>query len=384
MTDPIRICFIIDSLSLGGTESQLLMLLRHLDRMKVEPFLVLLDGSDEESIAMKPDNCLVRQLGIKKIRSISALQKARDFRFFLKKKRIDIIQAYFPASTFFAALNGKICRVPLFFGARRNIGHWMNGFDELCANFLNRFFVDKIIANAEACKQSCIKQENVKSENVVVIPNGIETGKFSAVKPWRPNETKRSCRVGAVSNLKPVKGTDVFIEAAKMIVSKCPDFYFEIAGKGDFDYYRGLIERNGLTDRFVLPGSIGDIPSFLAELDIAVLPSRAEGLSNSLLEYMAAGRPCIATNVGGNGELIQNDRNGILVPPEDPQALADAILSLWSHPQKAASLAEAAQEDIRSKFDAQLIAQRYTEFCTTELNKKRDNQHGNHDSEYAR
>ena len=106
---------------------------------------------------------------------------------------------------------------------------------------------------------------------------------------------------------------------------------------------RRLMCECGIEDHCTLQGSVSDIPALLAELDVAVLLSRSEGSSNALLEYMAAGRPIVATAVGGNVELIEHGVHGLLVPPEDPRSAADAVCRLLADRRLAADLAAAAR-----------------------------------------
>ncbi len=363
MSRPLRVCFMIDALSArAGTECQLLLLLKHLDRERIAPYLVLTKETETSAGSLVPEHCPVLFLGLKKLCSFDACRKALQFRRFLKRERIDLIQTYFPDSTFFGAVVGKLSGVPTVFGSRRNIGHWMRPRDARVAKFLNRFLIDKILANAEACRRAVIEQENAKPENVVVIPNGIETERFQNVSTWSPERANSPRRIGAVGNLKPVKGTDVLIDAAKIVLEMHPETRFEIAGTGDFEAYNQQIADRGIADRFQLLGPLEAIPEFLASLDVAVLPSRAEGLSNGLLEYMAAGRPCVATEVGGNGELIRHEQNGLLVPPENPAALAAAIRELLDDPEKAGRLAATARADVQEKYDADRIAERFSSF----------------------
>src|SRR5207244_3660743 len=111
-------------------------------------------------------------------------------------------------------------------------------------------------------------------------------------------------RVGMVANLRSVKNPELFVRAAADVSRAHPEATFRIAGEGELrPRLEGLIKELGLEDRFALPGSVADVPAFLAHLDVAVLCSRSEGMSNALLEYMAAGRAIVATAVGGNAEL---------------------------------------------------------------------------------
>jgi len=375
MGRPIRICFVIDYIwGRGGSENQLVMLINHLDRNRFEPFLVLTKSTQEMSGEFVPQSCPVYYYTLKQIYSLAGLKKALEFRRFLKENKIDLIQAYFPDSTFFASIVGKLSGVPVVFGARRNIGHWMRPWDRRKAKFLNRFFIDKIIANALACKQAVIEQENARPENVFVIPNGIETQRFDSIPTWTPENANFPLRIGAVENLKRIKGTDVLIDAAKIVHEKFPDVSFEIAGDGSDSkimFYNKQIADCGLTNHFKLLGPLADVPGFLRTLDIAVLPSRAEGLSNSLLEYMAAGRPAIATDVGGNSELIEHERNGLLVPSENPSALADAVCDLIEHPERAARFAAEARSNVTDQYDVTKVADLHCEIYEKVLSNKR-------------
>jgi glycosyltransferase involved in cell wall biosynthesis len=360
---PIRVGFVMDNWTLGkgGVEIQLRLLFKHLDRTRIEPFLVFALPMGETARKVVPADVPVLYLELKKLFSCSAFAKARQFRRFLKENKIDIIQCLSPDSTRFAAVVGKWSGIKTVFGFRVNIGYWVKKRDTFVGKILNRFFVDKIIANAEACKKSVVEQEGAKPENVIIIPNLIEIGRFADIPTWSAASASQPKRIGIVGNLKHVKGTDILIDAAKTVVEKFPDVQFHLAGHGDAEHYQTQITNLGLENNVHLLGSLDDIPKFLATLDIAVLASRSEGLPNAIMEYMAAGRPCVVTDVGGCGELIQNEKNGLLVPSENPSALAGALCDLLEHPERAERFAVAARNDLRENYDAPVVANRWCE-----------------------
>lgn len=364
----IRVCFVFDFWGgRAGAELQLALLLRHIDRNKIEPFVLLLHG-DEQAIPEQPE-CPVYCLKMGRGRSISTFSKARELRRFFKQNRIDIVQALTidnPLLIFVAGV-GKVSGVKKVFGFRVDIGFWMTPGQARAGKFAHRFLVDKVIANAEACKQSIIEQENARTENIFVVPNLIESERFASIPTWTEENANAPRRVGIVGNLKPVKGTDIFIEAAKIVLDKYPDVQFQYAGTGETEQYQTQIEQLGIAQNVHLLGSLSDIPGFLSTLDIAVLSSRSEGLPNAIMEYMAAGRPCAVTDVGGCGELIQHGRNGLLVPPENPSALAEGIVDLLNHPNKAKQFAIAARNDISEKYEARLLADRWCEIYESVL-----------------
>ncbi len=341
----VRICFVIDRLLRGGTELHLLRLIETLNREGFEPHLCLLDGLDGQSVELMPKNCPVLRLGVRRLLSFSGMRQAFLFWRFLRRERIDVVQTYFPDSTRFAAPIAKAAGVKAVFGSRRNIGHWMTPRDARIARFYNRFFIDKIVANSRAARQSVIDQEGIDPDRVVVVPNSIDLDRFKDIPPWQPKPAGIPRKVGMVGNLREVKGPDLFIHAAKLVLEEHPDTYFEIAGAGDPSPYQQLIDELGVTENVNLIGPVTNVPAFLATLDLAVLPSRAEGLSNALLEYMAAGRPIVATDAGGNRELIRSGENGMLVNIEEGD-LACGIRAILENDDMAQSLGCSAFRDV--------------------------------------
>jgi glycosyltransferase involved in cell wall biosynthesis len=339
---------VIDKLSRAGTESQLLLLLKQLDRQRIEPYLFLLDGTDEASAQLLPSNCPTLCLGVRRLASFHAVQQATSFWRFLKRNRVDVVQTYFMDSTRFAAPIAKAAGVKAVFGSRRNIGHWMTKRDARVARFYNRFFIDKIIANSEAARQSAIEQEGIDPRRVIVIPNSIDLDRFKHIAPWQPKPAGTPRKVGMVGNLRHVKGPDLFIRAAHLVLQNHPETQFEIAGGGNPASYQQLIDELRLTDKVRLLGSVTDVPAFLATLDVAVLPSRAEGLSNALLEYMAAGRPIVATDVGGNRALLSVLAERCCVAVIDQISLGHGIANLLSDSSTAAMIATSAPDLISS------------------------------------
>jgi sugar transferase (PEP-CTERM/EpsH1 system associated) len=120
-----------------------------------------------------------------------------------------------------------------------------------------------------------------------------------------------------------------------------------------------LLRAGGVVDRAWLPGARDDIPALLRGIDIFVLPSLAEGISNTILEAMATGLPVVATAVGGNGELVQADVTGRLVPPADPQALAAALAGYVDEPAMLVQHGRAARQRIEMEFSLAAMVARY-------------------------
>ena len=205
MTKPIRVCFLIDRLDRAGTESQLLLLIKHLDQSRIKPYLCLLNGEDEISRSLEPDFCPVFRLGVRSLCRPATLLNAFKFKRFLQNEQIDVLQVYFPDSSIIGVLSGWIARVPRIIRTRNNLGYWMTRKDRWIARILNRF-VHLTIANCEACRQAVIADEGVAPDSVVVLENGIELERFQNLpKTMAQNGKKRIRKIGMVANLRPVK-----------------------------------------------------------------------------------------------------------------------------------------------------------------------------------
>jgi glycosyltransferase involved in cell wall biosynthesis len=163
--------------------------------------------------------------------------------------------------------------------------------------------------------------------------------------------------------LRPVKDLEVFVRAAREVADSHPYVTFHIAGEGELRAeLEKLIADLKLTDRVLLPGTIQDVPGFLSELDIAVLCSRSEGMSNAILEYMAAGKAIVATAVGGNVQLLEHERHGLLVPAGDSHRLAEAMIRLLDDSVFAIRLARAARQRVEEHYSREAMVRRFEDF----------------------
>jgi glycosyltransferase involved in cell wall biosynthesis len=151
--------------------------------------------------------------------------------------------------------------------------------------------------------------------------------------------------VTSVGNIRRVKGYDILIKAAASIVPHFSDVSFNIAGDvlepGYFEELQALVRDLNLSNHFHFVGGVSDMRQHLFAADIFVLPSRSEGFSNAIVEAMAASLPVIATNVGGNAEAVEDGVSGLLVPSDDSDSLAVAIMRLLSDPNQAKAMGAA-------------------------------------------
>lgn len=369
VNNTLNLCFLIDELRTGGTETQLLKLIGQLDRSRVRPHLCLLDGTSDDSRQLEPDNCPIERLGVRKLLSFHSLLRSRKFIKTLQNWQIDVLQVVFPDSTYFGVPLAKWAGVPCVVRTRRDLFYWVTPVHRHLGRWLdgiyNRYLVDAMIVNSEAVRDSALKNERPAPKQITVIPNGLELSQFSNRLP-RTNGDRLS--IGIVSMLRPEKRLDLFVNAAREVAKEVSNTTFVIAGEGpERSRLETQIAEAGLQDQFKLPGKVENIASFLEQLDIAVLCSDTEGLSNALVEYMASGLPVVATAVGGNVELLKHEETGLLTPPGNASALSAALLELVRDSQKRLRLGTNAQQAVQNKFDLGRVATAYEDFYSSLL-----------------
>lgn len=356
---PIGVAYLIDRLGVGGTETQLLGLIARLDRRRVRPILCLLDGESDESRALEPAECPVLRLGVRSLRRTSNAAKAWRFRRFLREHEAQVLQLHFPDSTYFGAPLGRLAGVRGVVATSRDLAYWATPRDCRVMRMLHRLFVDATLANSQACASAAIDRLGAAPSRMTVLPNGIELPHLAPIdKP-----ADHPAVIGMVANLREVKSPQTFVAAAAQVARRHPRAQFVIAGEGPLrSALVAQAESLGIASQLRLPGALADMPRRLATFDVAVLCSESEGLSNAVLEYMAAARPIVCTAVGGNLELIEHERNGLLVPPRDADALAAAILRLLDDRALAERLGSAARRSVEHDFAWESVAARHADF----------------------
>jgi len=214
---------------------------------------------------------------------------------------------------------------------------------------------DRIITSGEGVRAMVIGA-GITPERVVAISAGVDSARF------HPGVSGKAVRdelglgaapmVGLVANVRGSKGHNVFLDAARAVLTAAPETRFLIVGDGvGFEDVKGRVRQLGLEARVHLTGFRRDIPEVMAALDVLALPSiRSEAIPQVIPQALAVGTPVVASTVGGSPELIRDGENGRLVPPADAPALADAILTLLREPERARAMARAGQVMVQARY----------------------------------
>jgi len=296
---------------------------------------------------------------------------------FLRRGRFHIVHTHDLWSNLLGIPAAWLARVPVLISSRRDLSH-LSWYTPLKRRFLRHLqkLSSAVLVNSRQIQNQLVSEDGFSPELIRVVHNGIDLDRFSRVAPGRERlfAGLEICQLLVTTgNMQSnVKGHPTLINAAQSVCAKFPQVRFVLIGDGD---RRGEFESKvgelGLQENFLFLGSRQDIPELLACCDLAISPSRAEGFSNALLEYMSVGLPTVATQVGGNAEIIQHRVQGLLVAPDNPTALADAISCLLQNPSLASQLAIAGQERVRSYFGLDRLAANVDALYTELLHARR-------------
>lgn len=275
----------------------------------------------------------------------------------VRRERIQVINAHRAEGHLFAALASlllarRVTVVRTRGDVRPPKAHFMN-------RFLHRYLTDAVILPAEAMRKSVLEGVGLSSEKVWVIPPGVDLNRFTVDRS--PQESRKALGwpekgplVGIVGRFSPVKGHRVFLEAARLVHKSSPQATFAIVGQEaqiKTEDLRELVWRLGLAHRVRFLGFIPDVVSLIGAFDVAVVASTdSEVICRVALEHMAAARPVVGTRVNAIPEVVVHGITGLLVPPGDPLAMSEAILSLLQNPQKARAFGRAGRRRVQEQF----------------------------------
>jgi glycosyltransferase involved in cell wall biosynthesis len=300
-------------------------------------------------------------LPLQRTYDLTAMRGSLELRKFLKEQKIRIVQTFFESSDLWAGFVTKAMSGAKLIWSRRDMGILRTGKHHAAYRLMARA-PDRVFAVSEQVRRHCIDVDGINPSRVQTIYNGLDLADWSSISQAAKHAGE--ALVTTVGNIRRVKGHDVFIRAAASVAAQFPKATFSIAGDVlEPDYFaelQALVRDLKLSDRFRFAGGVKNLREHLSLADIFVLPSRSEGFSNAIVEAMAASLPVVATNVGGNSEAVQNGVSGVIVPPEDSDALAAAIVDLLSDPAKARQMGVEGKRLVAEKFTTEAMMTQIT------------------------
>jgi glycosyltransferase involved in cell wall biosynthesis len=384
MSNRIRIVFVIPSLTRGGAERQLLDLVRGLDRTSFEPTLVLFD-SDPQPDSYPIDSTVERILSLnipaggnfRLHRAPAMLVAATRLARLLRELRPDVLHTILPAAAMVGGIASRLTNVPVFIVGRRSMtdlyrrkGRFLTWLDRMPLQFASA-----LVGNCEAITAEAAAIDHLDRGRVFTVYNGVDTGVFhQGAEPllrqqlgFAPDDVV----FGVIANFDAPKRHIDFVRAAQQLREPWRRAKFLMVGadRGELAYLQSEIRGQGMEDDFVIRPATREPERFYRALDVYVSASATEGMSNSILEAMASGKPVIATTVGGNPELVRNGSTGYLVPSYAPSAIATCAGVLMNDPALRVRVGENARRTVEQRFSTAAMVMASEELYTKLLAK---------------
>ena len=340
-----------DTLAMGGTERQFTEIACGLTHLGWDVRVACLRAEGPlraqlEEASLEPWSC-----GDGSLKSPAFVRGIWRLARYIRRHRIGLVHSFDFYSNAYGVLASRFARIGIAIASQRDLGNLRPPVQQRLNRMMLRL-AHHVLANSEAAAARVREGGGARPEHVVVVRNGVDTGRFV---PRELNDDPRPVRVfGTVANLRPEKGLTDVVRAAALVRSQHPDVRMVLWGEGPLrPKLEALIQNLGLDHIVQLPGHAPDAEKALSKMDAFILPSLSESCSNSLMEAMAMGLPVIASHTGGNPELVQDGSSGLLVRPGDPADLARAMTHLMENPAVAARLAGQAAQRARAEFSLQ-------------------------------
>jgi glycosyltransferase involved in cell wall biosynthesis len=373
---------LIDSFNQGGSERQALQLTRLLSqsgRYKVRLACLSPDGTlrstiDDLELGDVPSFPLTSFYDQNAIRQLKRLVR------YLRTSGIDIVHTHDFYTNVFGMTGGSLARIGVRLASMRETAE-MRSFAQKQVQRVAYSLAHHIVANSKAVEDKLIS-DGTRPDKVSVIYNGLDLRRLEtsvtrsealSMLGVNVDETKPVRFVSIVANMRhEVKDYPMFLRAARKVKQVVPGTIFLLAGEGELEEsLKSLARELGIYESTVFLGRCEKVAELLSISDVCVLSSKAEGFSNSILEYMAAGKPVVATNVGGAGEAIDEGETGFLVPSGDDGTMGERLVTLLLEPDKALKMGAVAKRVVSEKFSCEAQLSRTEHLYETLLRARR-------------
>jgi len=372
---PIPLVLMAREMGPGGTERQLVEFAKTLDRHRFDPHVVyFLEGSRSEELREAGVHCT--RLPVRSFMRPHVVGAAIRFAAYLRQHKIQIAHAYdFPLIAFGVPV-ARAAGVPVVLSSQRGHRSLIPSAYRRLVRWTDRL-VDGIVVNCEAMRNHLLKDEFVHPNKIRTCYNGLDSDHFSPA-PEMPDSAvaSRALIIGSVSVQRPEKNLGLLLDVFSKLAARHDNLKLLLVGEGsETPALQARARELGLSERCEFLPSQADVVPSLRMIDIFVLPSRTEALSNSLMEAMACGCSVIASRVGGNPELIQHNTTGLLFESEHPGDLAASLETLIARSDLRKQLGLAARNSMRLHFSLQSSARQmekiYQEFLARKVNANR-------------
>lgn len=357
--EPITVAYMVIQLETGGTERQLVALLEGLDRSRFRPVVVVERAGGALEQAVRDLRIPIHVEGRRwRWDPLVPVRLAR----LLRRERVDVVHAFESMEDVYGVVAGVLGGVPV------RLMTWLSlryPRAHMALLWLAMPFATRLIANSEHARR-WLQRRYQPASRVIAIPNGLDVEFYARARDVAAKRRELGLAdderpvLGMVARLRPEKDHETLLHATKLLVNRYPKLVLLLAGDGP---RQAELERAAA--RMLAPGRcrfLGnrkDVADLYHVFDVSLLMTEYEGMPNAVMEAMAAARPVVATNVEGCADLIADGVNGVLVPPHDAPALADAVARVLGDEALARRLGAAAQRTMRERYSLRMLVERH-------------------------
>ena len=350
----IKVVHIIEQLGKGGSEGQLYEFVKGVNREKFDIVVVSLTLGGYWSKEIQKLNIQVIELPRNKRRMVRMFIRLLSLVKLLRELNADLVHTDMFTANLYGRIAAIIARVPCI------IAHEQSVYELGLTRNKYQILIDKILAslshgiicNSYIASKSLINKYSFNAKKIFTIHNGIDASLFNRLNTIDRDKPEKKI-VGTVGRLYPVKNYKLFLDMAKDILNRCSteNIGFLIIGDGPLkDDLKEYSKKVGIRDNVEFLGVRNDIPELLQNMDIFVMTSFREGISNAIMEAMVSGLPVVATDVGGNSELVIEGETGFLCPLDDTKLLADKVFSLINNETESKRMGENGKKRMLNEF----------------------------------
>ena len=373
---PVPILLLAQALGQGGSERQLAEVATSLDRSRFAAHVGYFREGGFRIRELSQAGIPTVHIPVPSFRSLAAVRGAMLLRRYIRQHEIALVHTFDVPMNCFAVPVARACRTPAILSSQRALRRLSSRWEQAVLRFTDRL-VDGTVVNCEFMSRHMREDERVRPERLMLCYNGVNTQVFQPGPRRRPLALQdASVVVGTVCALRPEKGLETLIEGfAKIILDPGTGtgsgVRLAIVGSGPMlEPLRQLAARLGVESRCHFEPSTQDVATWFRAIDIFVLPSLSEALSNSLMEAMASGCAAAASDVGGNPELVAAGTTGMLFQPQDSLALAQCVRTLIADSDLRSRLSTAGAESIRTRFSSEASVRRMEQIYTSILRQR--------------
>ena len=356
----VNVLYVIDTLKIGGAQHHLLSLVKGLDCQRFRPLVCTLGPATDLSRELDRQGVTVRTLDLANIYGRQARREFPRLVGWIREHDVGLVHTYLPSANIYGSLAARLAGVSAVITSRRDMGFSRSKRLGVIEQLFVNPFVQRVMAVCDAVGQKASREWFLHPRKVVTIYNGVD------LEPALGSAESGASEVGSdlgvleerstvtiVASLSPVKAHEVFLAAAARVIRSGSLASFIVVGDGPrLEECRSLAREYEIDDYVQFTGELSRqrTREVLELTDIGVSTSKTEGMSNALLDFMAQAKPVVASRVGGNPELVDDGRSGLLFPAGDSRALAEALQHLMRDTNLAAEMGRQGQRRIETHF----------------------------------